>query len=282
MAVSKRLRYEILKRDNNTCRYCGGRAPDVVLTIDHVVPIALGGSDEPGNLVAACKDCNAGKSSTPADAPLIADVADDALRMAKALEIVAEQRAAERKETEAIYRKFKKEWQSWYHTDWRGEKHYADLPGDWKRSIDQFLDAGLDLADLLQMAEVALGGRTGGDWRYFCGCCWNLVRDNRDRAAAIIAERNTQPALRISTRWTAEELSRHISMEGMEFEFVDGLLECEIHDDGPCEKDTLCKVVAATRTREILESHSVWRFKESLRAERINDAAEEAEDIDAA
>ena len=41
MAVSKRLRYEILRRDNHTCRYCGESAPDVKLTIDHVVPVSL-------------------------------------------------------------------------------------------------------------------------------------------------------------------------------------------------------------------------------------------------
>ena len=57
MPVSKRLRYEILRRDNHACRYCGGTAPDVVITVDHVVPVALGGSDDAGNLVAACKDC---------------------------------------------------------------------------------------------------------------------------------------------------------------------------------------------------------------------------------
>lgn len=58
MAVSKRLRYEILRRDNHTCRYCGATAPDVKLTVDHVVPVALGGSDVPTNLVAACDACN--------------------------------------------------------------------------------------------------------------------------------------------------------------------------------------------------------------------------------
>ncbi|AWN05089.1 HNH endonuclease [Gordonia phage Easley] len=40
MAVSKRLRYEILRRDNHTCRYCGATAPDVPLTVDHVVPVS--------------------------------------------------------------------------------------------------------------------------------------------------------------------------------------------------------------------------------------------------
>lgn len=66
MTVSKRLRFEILRRDNHACRYCGGVAPDATITVDHVVPVALGGSDDPSNLVAACKDCNAGKSSVPA------------------------------------------------------------------------------------------------------------------------------------------------------------------------------------------------------------------------
>lgn len=80
MAVSKRLRYEVLRRDNHACRYCGRSAPDVALTVDHVVPVALGGSDDPGNLVTACRDCNSGKSASSPDAPIVANVADDALR----------------------------------------------------------------------------------------------------------------------------------------------------------------------------------------------------------
>lgn len=64
MAVSKRLRYEILRRDNHTCRYCGASAPDVPLRVDHVTPVALGGSDKPENLVTSCEPCNSGKSST--------------------------------------------------------------------------------------------------------------------------------------------------------------------------------------------------------------------------
>lgn len=86
MAVSRRLRYEVLRRDNHTCRYCGASAPDVKLTVDHVVPVALGGSDEPDNLATACQPCNAGKTSSSPDAPLVADVEQDALRWAKAME----------------------------------------------------------------------------------------------------------------------------------------------------------------------------------------------------
>ncbi|MFF0055622.1 HNH endonuclease [Streptomyces microflavus] len=64
MAVSKRLRYEILRRDRFTCRYCGASAPDAPMRVDHVTPVALGGTDHPSNLVAACEPCNSGKTST--------------------------------------------------------------------------------------------------------------------------------------------------------------------------------------------------------------------------
>lgn len=56
MAISKRLRFEVLRRDNHMCRYCGRGAPDVALTVDHVVPVALGGHSDPTNLVTACVD----------------------------------------------------------------------------------------------------------------------------------------------------------------------------------------------------------------------------------
>jgi len=65
MRLSPKLRFEIFKRDQFTCRYCGRRTPDVVLEIDHVVPVAEGGSDDPENLVTACYECNRGKGATP-------------------------------------------------------------------------------------------------------------------------------------------------------------------------------------------------------------------------
>jgi hypothetical protein len=82
MAVSKRLRYEILRRDNFACRYCGAAAPDVKLNADHVIPQSLGGSDKPENLVASCVDCNAGKTSSMPNAMPVADVEQEAFRRA--------------------------------------------------------------------------------------------------------------------------------------------------------------------------------------------------------
>jgi hypothetical protein len=92
MAVSKRLRYEILRRDNHACRYCGATAPDVKLNVDHVIPQALGGSNAPTNLVASCADCNAGKTSSMPNATPVADVDQDTFRQAAVLRQEVEQR----------------------------------------------------------------------------------------------------------------------------------------------------------------------------------------------
>lgn len=45
------------------CAYCG----DDPVTFDHVVPRSKGGTDDPENLVPACRPCNASKSDKPLD-----------------------------------------------------------------------------------------------------------------------------------------------------------------------------------------------------------------------
>lgn len=62
-AISKRVRFEIFKRDRFTCRYCGAQPPQVVLVIDHVQPVAAGGTNEDINLISACEACNQGKGA---------------------------------------------------------------------------------------------------------------------------------------------------------------------------------------------------------------------------
>lgn len=61
-AIPKKIRFEVLKRDKFTCQYCGRQAPDVVLNIDHITPIAKGGTNDITNLITSCFDCNSGKS----------------------------------------------------------------------------------------------------------------------------------------------------------------------------------------------------------------------------
>ena len=42
-AISKKIRFEIFKRDSFKCQYCGKSAPDAILHIDHIIPVAEGG-----------------------------------------------------------------------------------------------------------------------------------------------------------------------------------------------------------------------------------------------
>lgn len=74
--ISTVLRYEVLRRDNYQCQTCGRKAPDVEMEVDHVRPVSLGGLDTPTNLQALCRDCNRGKSATPADAEMVEAVRD--------------------------------------------------------------------------------------------------------------------------------------------------------------------------------------------------------------
>lgn len=59
--INKKVRFEVLKRDKFTCQYCGRQAPEVVLHVDHIKPIAEGGENEILNLITSCADCNIGK-----------------------------------------------------------------------------------------------------------------------------------------------------------------------------------------------------------------------------
>lgn len=59
--ISKGTRFEVFKRDNFTCQYCGRTAPGVVLEVDHIDPVSNGGGNEIMNLITSCFDCNRGK-----------------------------------------------------------------------------------------------------------------------------------------------------------------------------------------------------------------------------
>ncbi|NKY60793.1 HNH endonuclease [Nocardia flavorosea] len=184
MAVSRRLRFEIFRRDAHTCRYCGATAPDVKLTIDHVTPVALGGTDEPGNLFTACADCNGGKTSIAPDAARVAEVSADAIRWSDALKQAAAEREAEYADNRATEDRFRAIWE-----EWTAGGRPLELPSGFGLSVRQFLAAGLTFSDLEALVDVAMNTRTvrGAErvWKYFCGCCWKRIEQAQVRAREI-------------------------------------------------------------------------------------------------
>ncbi|WP_349421236.1 HNH endonuclease [Staphylococcus felis] len=66
-SLSNKTRFEIFKRDNFTCQYCGKSAPEVVLNVDHIEPVSKGGTNDLFNLITSCFECNNGKSDKKLD-----------------------------------------------------------------------------------------------------------------------------------------------------------------------------------------------------------------------
>lgn len=85
-AISNKLRFEVFKRDGFTCQYCGKKAPDVVLNVDHIIPVAKGGKNELLNLITSCFECNNGKRDIPLDKKIELE------KQRESLEMLAERR----------------------------------------------------------------------------------------------------------------------------------------------------------------------------------------------
>lgn len=188
MAVSRRLRFEILRRDNHACRYCGATAPDVKLTVDHVTPVALGGDDKPSNLVTACDACNGGKTSTNPDAPVVADVAQDALRWSAALQRAAALMLVDLDHCHAAREEFAERWESW--GIGKGENRQPlPRPAGWRQSIDGFVVASLPMEILLDCVDMAMGNqkvKAEDTFRYMCGIAWRKVTELQEAARGLV------------------------------------------------------------------------------------------------
>lgn len=56
-------RAAIIARDRQTCHLCGERVPDGEVTLDHIVPLAIGGEHTSRNLAVAHHSCNSAKGT---------------------------------------------------------------------------------------------------------------------------------------------------------------------------------------------------------------------------
>jgi 5-methylcytosine-specific restriction endonuclease McrA len=66
--ISSKMLQRIIDRDGINCHYCGMELSfdmsDSIMqyrTVDHIQPLAMGGSNHIDNLVLACKSCNSKK-----------------------------------------------------------------------------------------------------------------------------------------------------------------------------------------------------------------------------
>ena len=174
MAISKRTRFEVLRRDNYTCRYC--RSAENALTVDHVTPLALGGTDEPTNLVACCTDCNSGKGSSSPDAETVAQVADDAIRWQAAMQQAAAVMDEQVSDRDAYVAALIQTW-----------PQYRNLPESVIQTAERMHALGLPRSVMVDAARAAATNRGVNDRAsYFAGICWKRVRAMQEIAQQIV------------------------------------------------------------------------------------------------
>ena len=54
----KGLKRSLMRRQDNTCAYCGYRRIAASMDIDHIIPVVRGGTNDESNLQVICRPCN--------------------------------------------------------------------------------------------------------------------------------------------------------------------------------------------------------------------------------
>jgi len=170
--LSKKLRFEIFKRDGFQCQYCGATPPAVVLHVDHIVPVAGGGENDPSNLVTSCEPCNLGKGarSLKAAPQSLASAAAD-----------AQEREDQLLGYQAIMRRQLERVES---NAWEVAEVFMESFGDdgfrldWLASVKRFIRE-LGLLECLDAMDKATSYKNTqhAAFKYFCGICWNKIRE---------------------------------------------------------------------------------------------------------
>lgn len=172
MAVSRALRFQVLRRDGYRCHYCGATAAQAKLTVDHVTATALGGTDTADNLVTACEPCNSGKSATPADAALVAGVQERDRQFQTAVAAVSQDDRERR----------------WFADAFLEAWDLGELPPGWRKTIDSYRQQGLTSDAWDEIVGIARDKANLDDpFRYCCGIARNQIKKIQQQAAEQLA-----------------------------------------------------------------------------------------------
>ena len=173
MAITKKIRFEVFKRDGFRCTYCGKTPPSVTLEVDHIHPKSKGGEDDIGNLTTACFDCNRGKKHIPLD--------KIPPKLTENLEILKEKENQIKE-----YRKFIKKIEKRINKDIEDvNKIYSEqyeglgFSDSFKRrSVKKFLEL-LPKHEVIDSLDKAIGKfpiNEDAVIKYFCGICWAKIK----------------------------------------------------------------------------------------------------------
>lgn len=169
-SISKRLRFEVFKRDEFACQYCGATPPGSVLEVDHIDPVALGGLDEMDNLITACFACNRGKSANPLTT-IPQSLADKAAETAEREAQIAGYQAILKAKRDRLEDDVWSVFFRWREQEETTHERFNTV----KRFVERIgLDAVLDAVDITLAAHIR---SQKGEFLYFCKVCWNKVSE---------------------------------------------------------------------------------------------------------
>lgn len=173
--LSKKMRFDVFKRDSFTCQYCGSNPPAVVLEVDHIHPVSKGGRNVVDNLITACFDCNRGKSAglltlIPQSIADKAEIIAEKMAQMKAFEkMVRAKRKGEESSIDEVEDVFNSYFDG-YHFNPR-----------FRESVRLFLQH-INVFDLMDAMNRACSkiGRRDDSIKYFCGICWKIIKERKN------------------------------------------------------------------------------------------------------
>lgn len=173
MAISKRLRFDVFKRDLFTCQYCGRTPPSVTLEADHIVPRKHKGPDTVDNLVTSCADCNRGKAAVPLSempSSMVGKVAEMKERREQLVafnDFLAEQEAFIQKQIDEIQAEYERLYPGWTLKE-------SFCVGTLRTFLHHLTVTEIKTAWGIAHARCRDDDRA---IKYFCGICWNWIKD---------------------------------------------------------------------------------------------------------
>ncbi len=171
--ISTRMRFEVFKRDNFTCQYCSAKPPKVPLEIDHIIPVSKKGKNTIDNLITACFQCNRGKSNIELSSiPLSLVEKTENIRLAQ-VQYLAYKKLL--KKQEKIIRDEIQEVEDIYSIHFTEYVFAEKFISTVKRFIDHI---GLqETKDAMDIACSKIHYDEDKSLKYFCGICWNKIRE---------------------------------------------------------------------------------------------------------
>ena len=171
--ISTKTRFEIFKRDQFTCQYCGAIPPKAILHVDHIVAVAAGGVNDSDNYVTACSDCNLGKGARPLDSvpqslkDRASEISEREAQLLGYHNIMEEKRLRLEEEVWRVASALEgKKIKRWDNRDFASVLRFVGLLP---------FHTVLDAAEYSRARSISWSDSRR--FRYFCSICWRKIRE---------------------------------------------------------------------------------------------------------